>query len=872
MILRSIRLENVRRFTDPVEVRGIAPGLNVLTAPNEHGKSTIFDALHAVFFRDRKSWDKRIQSLQPHAGGAPQVDIEIELGGEVYRISKLWKKGQGGSVKVWKEGRLLRQADEAERWISGVLEAPEDGGPAGLLWVRQGQADLDQGDKRGREGAHLARRNLLTSVASEVDAITGGRRMEVARSRVRTELAQYLSAAGRERKGGPLAQKRGELHALQARHTALAKVSRSLREALDERRSLKRELAGWADPQEEAGRRTRMVAAEKAHAEALRYAEQLERAVEAERVKGLEVERARERCDALVKDVLELAEAKGAHALADMAATAAAEQLATEEAAREAVEKTKKEATARATSADRALRRALQKESMAAQQERRQELAEKLRQAEDARRTLEKARAEEERELAASVVEELEQQDAQVRTLRRQRDRAAAAVTMTYLPGREGDVRLDGAALEGGARVSIPEGAVLEIVRVGRLTVHPDHRVDNASLVEAEKQLQTMLRCRGAESIDEARASLRRRRGAEERRRDADVVLRGAAPRGIAALREQVAALPESVEEAKKALPLSEAKALDEAARTAQEAANAQYERRRAMHAEAETRAARGAAALEGSAARLGRAQAALAGMPSPEEEVDRREHAHRTLTLEHDVLARRRREVEKAAPDMQEVADRLDRARSVVRRAEQEERRLRIALGKLDTFIEIQDGAAVEEELADAAEQLVAAEAELAGIEHEVAVLRRLEDALHEAQESARDRYVAPVLQELVPLIRLLWPEAEVRFDAENVLPVALLRAGTEEDFNVLSGGTQEQIALLVRLAFARMLAESGSPAPAIFDDAIVYTDDNRIEALFDALTRQARDLQIIVLSCRQKAFRGLGGRSLYIASATEK
>ena len=47
------------------------------------------------------------------------------------------------------------------------------------------------------------------------------------------------------------------------------------------------------------------------------------------------------------------------------------------------------------------------------------------------------------------------------------------------------------------------------------------------------------------------------------------------------------------------------------------------------------------------------------------------------------------------------------------------------------------------------------------------------------------------------------------------------------------------------------------------------MYTDDNRIERMFDALTRQAQDIQIVVFSCRQKAFRDLGGRGLDIVSA---
>ncbi|MCY4674872.1 MAG: AAA family ATPase [Bacteroidetes bacterium] len=107
MILKAIRLKNVRQFTDPVEVNGIGPGVNVLAEPNEHGKSTVFDALHAVFFRDRKAQDKRIKSLKPYAGGDPEVEVEIDLDGTAYRIWKCWK-GVRGSVKVFREGNPIQ--------------------------------------------------------------------------------------------------------------------------------------------------------------------------------------------------------------------------------------------------------------------------------------------------------------------------------------------------------------------------------------------------------------------------------------------------------------------------------------------------------------------------------------------------------------------------------------------------------------------------------------------------------------------------------------------------------------------------------------------------------------------------------------------
>ena len=141
---------------------------------------------------------------------------------------------------------------------------------------------------------------------------------------------------------------------------------------------------------------------------------------------------------------------------------------------------------------------------------------------------------------------------------------------------------------------------------------------------------------------------------------------------------------------------------------------------------------------------------------------------------------------------------------------------------------------------------------------------------ALDTAQQAARDRYFAPVLAELRPMLRLLWPGAELRFDGESLLPADLVRDGKVEPIGTLSGGTREQISLLVRLAFARLLARSGRHAPVILDDALVYTDDARMEAMFDALTLQAQDLQILVLSCRNRALRDLGGRKLRFEPVT--
>lgn len=47
----------------------------------------------------------------------------------------------------------------------------------------------------------------------------------------------------------------------------------------------------------------------------------------------------------------------------------------------------------------------------------------------------------------------------------------------------------------------------------------------------------------------------------------------------------------------------------------------------------------------------------------------------------------------------------------------------------------------------------------------------------------------------------------------------------------------------------------------PIVLDDALVFSDDDGIIKMFTALTRVAKDQQIIVFSCRQLAFQQLGG-----------
>ena len=76
-------------------------------------------------------------------------------------------------------------------------------------------------------------------------------------------------------------------------------------------------------------------------------------------------------------------------------------------------------------------------------------------------------------------------------------------------------------------------------------------------------------------------------------------------------------------------------------------------------------------------------------------------------------------------------------------------------------------------------------------------------------------------MVSELKPLLSILHRDAALTFDSNSLLPMGLTRGLAEETLDDLSGGTREQIAILTRLAFARLFARQGRHMPIVLDDA---------------------------------------------------
>ena len=71
----------------------------------------------------------------------------------------------------------------------------------------------------------------------------------------------------------------------------------------------------------------------------------------------------------------------------------------------------------------------------------------------------------------------------------------------------------------------------------------------------------------------------------------------------------------------------------------------------------------------------------------------------------------------------------------------------------------------------------------------------------------------------------------------------------------------------MLTRLAFADLLLDRGGPVSLILDDPLVYSDDGRFELMTNILTTASERMQIILLTCRTKAFRHVAGHRLSLA-----
>lgn len=862
MKIRAIRLREVGRFRNAIALEGLSGGLDVLAGPNELGKSTILRAVKLALFEKHTSAKKEIDSLRPYAGGAPLIEIDLEVDGKPWRLRKQYLSGRSAELKEMSSGTVARGAD-AETQLTKLLSGAAETRPLELLWVDQGTSF------RPVTPSPPERNALLAAIEDEVETVADGGAARVVQARVKQELAALVTGHATPRPAGRYKDALDALKELERQHaearTRLTAVEERLRK-LDE---VRREVAALAEPEAAAKRRRAAEAAAKACEDAKQARDKLRQAQAA-------VATQEERFQMLASAV-QTFDVR----LADLAKQ---EEAAAQEAPRLAeLERALAEAEAKVADG-RKRRDAVNAALVAAEKARKSlELAARLT---EVRERLQAARAaaSEHRRLTEAIasnsaddaaLKALRREAGSVATLKAALSASAPSVAVAYARGGAGKITVDGRPLRDGETLSATRAVVLEIEGIGTVTIAPGQSEGladrEAELVGHEATQAGLLRQLGADTLADAERLAEDRRELSAQLAEASAALKAQAPEGIARLEQIEAQLAEQASVDPAPAQRSDAEIEAEARDLMEALAGAETQLAEAANAHAQTREALAQlrARIEQRRERIASARAELGDAEACTSQRKQKEDALARAEQDRNAAVRDSAAWREAAPDADRFAA-LEAAARTAEAARADAERKLAELRRVEAGIEGELKADraddVEARVAELEDARAHAVGRVSALQDEVAALQLLARELDAAQTATRDHFAKPVMARLAPYLELVFPDAHAQFG--DGLQIDRLRRGAGvEDIARLSEGTQEQLAVLVRLGFGRLLAERGAPVPLILDDALVYADDQRIEQMFDALKLAADSHQVLVLTCRERTFESLGGNRVAIS-----
>ena len=874
MILHRLCIENFRGV-DREEVTVPPRGVYVIEGPNESGKTSLMDALEMLLEHKASSGRAEIKAASPVGRDVPVVvEAEFTIDGERMRYRKEFVRGKRTSLEFTGTSKVALAGDDAHDYVRDLLDRRVDRSLWRALRIVQdepiGQVDAGKG---------------MASLRSALDAAAGGDDPTGDDSlikRVEEERSRYLTA----RRGEPTGDlARSEMRLADAR-AALSDARRRLAELdtavgehatqTDSHESRKAALASVqaevarleeAD-QEVAGLRDECGSAE---AEAARTGVALDNACRANDDRAGLVAR-RDRDQARVSDLREAVETAEQR-------WEPAEKRATD--ARAALEAAEEQVTATRTllDAERAAREAERRRSDLAALD---GLLETLREVGESldRREAELAEV----DILPGLPDRIREADL---ALREAVVRSAASAPRVEVAGR-GEMRVAGDPVDvsEGWSGEIVEDTVFEVGTVS-LTVVPAGDTDSVRRVEADARaaLAALLAEGGVDSLEDAEHRAREAAGlraeiAALRRRRVDL-LAGDTPEDLARRREALSieigsapAVPAPPADGEKSEGTPEAPVGGSVGDLAADAAAAENRlarcraEDRAASAEAETLrtdlATRRALAEEAEQ-RLRESEDALAAarVAVPDSDLEAEVDRSRTLadTAREAATAARKR-LDDALADAPPGL--LENARASLATLVAEERdsaaAVATALGRVNA---IGDQGRLED-VAVAERELEAAQRENDALWRRARAADLLHRTLVERRSEALRAYQEPFHRAVVELGSLVYGrEFDVKLGED--LTISNRRIGNVTvDYDSLSGGAREQLAVIVRIACARIVGDNG--VPVFLDDTMGYTDPTRRLAMGAVIAAAAATSQVIVLTCDRARFAGIGGARTHV------
>lgn len=850
MRLKRIKVANFRGISE-VEVNFASPGITVVQGPNEVGKTSLAEALNLIREKKSDSADKAVLAVRPtHRDAAPFVEIEVETGPYEFVYRKQWGRGKSGLTELTvtaPKPESLSGVEAHERVEQIFAETLDD-----QLWAAMRQA---QGESLLQP--LLADVQPLHAALERADAHADpSQDHNTLMQRIEAEYTKYWTSTTGKPKGEQV-----ELENQLARvASALAEVEESMRNTdnvveqharlIVERNELQASFEQATTRLAELrDRETAVKAAKVAFTQAGSEAREAQRALESA-IGNLEdrttlIGRAdtarieREKCEARFEGA---AAAWDQH---ESAVTGTADEVVAAQGhhvAGLAVDQ-----------AQAALNRNRKLHALRADQNR-------LRSAEDKLAELNQLRQQLSSEtIDADVLHELTTLSIQWHTAREASVHAAAKAVIERL----GDlpVTINGQP-EVLSEVSIDSELTIEVDDVVRVRLIPDASASRLSEEVALKKQRFEAAAARAGVGDLSQARERAALRVKLDQRVAQLKSSVAAVLGddtIDSLRERVAEL-HAYGSADEITDLGELEAELEAALQARREAAALHEEAQRSKSERDTLAQQLRAELIESKVRHQGAleiqsdlddQLSLARADCPDLELN-----ERVRWARHE-LERKQTVIEQISAEITELnAEGFD---VQLKNSEELLTKYRADVDELNQAL-----AATERELQlagnqgwhDRQSELHAQHDNLRRTYRSVSAranaARLLRTTMLRHQHEARRRYVAPLTDAITALGRVVYgPDFGVVVD-DTLAIVSRTLGGATVPFASLSGGAKEQLAVLGRLATARLVGSDGG-APLILDDTLANSDPLRrstLAAVFNAVAKDETS-QIIILTC---------------------
>jgi energy-coupling factor transporter ATP-binding protein EcfA2 len=866
MLIKRIEIKNFRRLIGPVFIENLKGGINVIAGDNEEGKSTILQALKALFFQRHNSTSQAIADFQPYnCVVRPEVAVDFEWNDDKFSLRK------GFCVKPYlADFRSLSshsQGAEAEEKISELFRLPGgekgrgaanvDHGLWGLLWMEQGTASSGLNITAG------GKESLSKALESDLGSLTGGQSGRALLKSITTKCKEYFTATGRET--GLLKDSRA----------ALLKVTEALAECEQKFEQYKLKsarlskiqetLAGHVRDKTVDAAKTKLIEVEKAIRQLNELKVEEKAAKESERATALEFnshqEKLKNRVDLAAREQLLKQSLQEKETQIKLA-------LIEHEKCNEALHANQKnydvsETALRTT--EQAILDIEKRDQLAALEKSKHELPQVLTTLTESQTAVDSLTAEFQLiTIDQNIFNEFKNLDSAA--LEAEIEARVASARIVLKPLGQKQAFIDEVEIVPGEQTSIAEPTKITLKDWGEIEITPGGE-DTAQLVKTAKfkrqKFAAALRKLGLTNLNEASELLDKRKQLQSEIEQTKARIKMLCAGG-------------NIQTLQKELEKADAQIQQLSSDVKSNLQGDINEFRKARDLARQTEAAKRKILDD---AKIASSRANIAHSTS---ESERNNLTHSLTELEKQLTAISKEPLEVLEQAVQnseraclEARDRsklitlkiadidgpgtetlYETTKFAIQKVENEIRDLQLTQATLSGEITAEGNAGLGETLERLRGERELAETEFNRTEKRAKAFKLLQETLLEAEQAAKEHFFEPVFEKLKPHLQIVFPGANIVMNKQDVEIAHLERNGVNEHYMSLSTGTREQLSVLTRLAIARMLKERNQPSFVVLDDALVYSDARRFAQMKEVLQEVAQEVQILLLTCRKSDY----------------